>query len=72
MLGFDVYFTQEYMNVEKPNVERIQRSVILTILSMTFFFKVCHHPGGFIFIYLAHVTTLTCKGNVQSTNASHT
>ena len=30
------------------------------------FLKGCHHPGG-DFFYWAHVTSLTCKVNVQST-----
>ena len=36
-----------------------------------FFTKGCHHPGG-SFIYGAHVTSLTCKPKVQSTNTSPT
>ena len=36
------------------------------------FFKAIHLPGG-SFIYWAHVTSLTCKANVQPTNTtSHT
>ena len=35
------------------------------------FFKGCHHPGG-SFIYWAHVTSLTCKANVQSRHSSLT
>ena len=35
------------------------------------FFKGCHHTSG-SFIYSAHVTSLTCKANVQSINTSHT
>ena len=30
----------------------------------------CHHSGG-SFIYWAHVASLTCEANVQSTNSSH-
>ena len=35
------------------------------------FKKGWHHPSG-SFIYWAHVTSLACKANVQSTNTYHT
>ena len=44
---------------------------LFELCSIFAFFKGCH-LYGFFFIYWAYATTLKCKANVQSTNASHT
>ena len=48
----------------KSSVGEFQGLILYT------FFKGCQHPGG-SFIYWVHVTSPTCKANVQSTKTSH-
>ena len=44
---------------------------LFELCSIFAFFKGCHLHGG-SFVYCAYVTSLSCKANVESTNASHT